>query len=375
MNNFAPITDERHHSSMHPDRSAPPPNRVDLLLSEWLRRDIPSRDFLLGQLLCTTSRLLIVGETGVGKTLFAFALSGAVAAGKDFLGWEGGRRARVMYLDGEMPAETVKERAAIVADRYGADLDLFIYSRDALALDDMPPLNTPKGRAWLWREIDSVKPDMIVFDSIMCLLGGKMSDEESWEPMKPIVRQISSRRIAQIWLHHTGHDTGKGFGTKTREWEMETVLIMTKVEDDDDNAGASFHLEFTKARLRTPKNFEQFKPKTIRCDDAGFSFEDGAAKSKAKSGGDAKTLTRSFVDAYERLADSVKPSAGFDNKPVRKVPVDDIREEMRERGFLEVDDAGKVTSRCRLNFHRAKKSLLDAKRFAEKAREIWRIAP
>jgi hypothetical protein len=31
--------------------------------------------------------------------------------------------------------------------------------------------------------------------------------------------------IAQVWLHDTGHDTTKGFGTKTREWEMDTVII------------------------------------------------------------------------------------------------------------------------------------------------------
>ena len=29
-------------------------------------------------------------------------------------------------------------------------------------------------------EIGAVKPDLIVFDSIMCLLAGSMSEEESW---------------------------------------------------------------------------------------------------------------------------------------------------------------------------------------------------
>ena len=74
----------------------------------------------------------------------------------------------------------------------------------------MPPLNTPAGQAWLWREIDAVKPDLIIFDSIMCLLVGPLSDEETWAPMMPLIRQLSSRRIAQVWLHHTGHDTNKG---------------------------------------------------------------------------------------------------------------------------------------------------------------------
>jgi len=51
------------------------------------------------------------------------------------------------------------------------------YNRDVLGNDDMPPLNTPEGATWLMREIEVVKPDLIIFDSIMCLLAGAMSEE------------------------------------------------------------------------------------------------------------------------------------------------------------------------------------------------------
>jgi hypothetical protein len=71
--------------------------REDLLLAAWLKRDIPLRDFLLGSVVCTTSRWLIFGDTGVGKTLLTLSMAGAMASGRSFLGWEGRRRARVMY--------------------------------------------------------------------------------------------------------------------------------------------------------------------------------------------------------------------------------------------------------------------------------------
>ena len=77
------------------------------------------------------------------------------------------------------------------------------------------------------REIETVKPDVIVFDSIMSLLAGTMGEEESWAPVKLLIGKITSKRIGQIWLHHTGHDTSKSFGTKTREWEMDTVVKLT----------------------------------------------------------------------------------------------------------------------------------------------------
>jgi RecA-family ATPase len=181
----------------------PAPERDDLLVRSWLSRDLPARDYLLGELLCITSRWLLIGETDLGKTLFALELGAAVAAGGEFLGWTGRRSARVMYLDGEMPAETFKERVELIAASYGADIELFGYNRDVLGADDTPSLNTDAGQAWLWREIEAVKPALIIFDSIMCLLTGSMSEEESWAPVKGLVRQISARRIAQIWVHHT----------------------------------------------------------------------------------------------------------------------------------------------------------------------------
>ena len=35
-----------------------------------------------------------------------------------------------MYLDGEMPAETFKERMELIAQRYGSDITLYGYNRD-----------------------------------------------------------------------------------------------------------------------------------------------------------------------------------------------------------------------------------------------------
>jgi hypothetical protein len=74
-----------------------------------------------------------------------------------------------MYLDGELPAETFKERIQLVTTIYGAEIELYGYNRDVLTADDMPPLNTPKGAEWLWREIGTGSPHAIFFDSIMSL--------------------------------------------------------------------------------------------------------------------------------------------------------------------------------------------------------------
>ncbi len=354
---------------------APLASRDELLVAAWRKRVLPPRDYLMGEVFTTTSRTLVVGETGIGKTLFALHLGGAMAASRGFLGWEGRRRSRVMYLDGELPAETFKDRMEMIAARYGDDIGLFGYNRDVLTPDEMPPLNTDAGRAWLWREIETVKPDAIFFDSIMCLLAGNMSEEESWEPVKMLARQITSRRICQIWLHHTGHKTSQSYGTKTREWEQDNVVMLSKVggEDGAPEMSATFNLEFSKARNKSPANHRQFAPKIVRYTESGFVSEDGLA-SKAKATSEVEVIRRAFLDAYSILAESVTPSPGFDKKPVRKVKADAIRDEIKNRGYLDTDEKGHLTSTCRSNLRRAKSELLSKKIFAEEAGLVWRIA-
>ncbi len=276
-----------------------------------------------------------------------------------------------MYLDGEMPIETMKERVALVAEQYGPDMALYCYNRERLGLDEMQPLNTPKGQKWLWQEIEKVKPDAIFFDAIMCLLSGNMSEEESWEPVKGLIRQISSRRIAQVWLHHTGHDTTKGYGTKTREWEMDTVVRLSRASDDlDDN---SVVIDLTKARLRTPKNYKQFAARTIRMTEDGWVSEGAASVSRSGKDDDVEIIKREFLNSYERLAEGVEPSRGLNGKVmVRKVKLSAIRDDLKDRGFLDHTN-GKFTPTTKTHLHRAKTRLFKSGTLMEDKGEIWKL--
>ena len=345
-------------------------SRAELLLAAWLTRKLPLRDYLLGTVFCTTSRWLIFGDTGIGKTLFALSMAAAMASGHSFLGWAGKRRACVMYLDGEMPAETFKDRMKLVADECGADVALYGYNRDVLGSEDLPPLNTPEGEAWLWREIDAVKPDVIIFDAIMCLLSGTMGEEESWASIKLLIRKISSRRIAQIWLHHTGHDPSKGFGTKTREWEMDTVVSLTTAE-----SGQSICMDFKKARLRTPQTADQFKPLMIARNETGWTAtEVEVAKAKGSRRKEVDSLRLDVLATYDRLAEGVPTSPGPDGTLVRKISVEKLRDELKSCGFLEAKDTGGLTETARKQFQRAKSALLSGPkpRLVEREGLIWK---
>jgi AAA domain len=344
--------------------------RDELLLSSWLKLKLPLRDYLLGDIMSTTSRWIIYGETGVGKTLFGMDMSGAIASGRGMLNWAGsGVKRRVMYLDGELPAETFKERMEIVARQYGPDIELYGYCRDILGDDDMPPLNKPEGVKWLEKECRTIQPEVIVFDSIMCLLTGNMAEEESWAPITPMLRQISQQRCAQIWLHHTGHDTSKGFGTKTREWQMDTVLSLTKDAQNDEH----LLMEFKKARLRTPDTRAQFESLKITCEEGGWAIIGGADKRRGAPGDRGAAKARAFMEAYDRLAYDAPNSAGFNGKPVRKVALDAVRKEMRSRGALGDSTPGlKMTSAEYKAFDSAKEANTESKKLIEADGFVWR---
>jgi hypothetical protein len=74
-------------------------------------------------------------------------------------------------------------------------------------------LNTEKGQKfveWLIEQIGDL--DIVVFDNMQALLVGSLKDDDTWAPMIDWIKRLTARKIGQLWLHHTGHDTGRGYG-------------------------------------------------------------------------------------------------------------------------------------------------------------------
>ncbi len=352
------------------------PPRDNLTLRSWLNRKIPPRDYLLGNVLSTTSRWLIIGDTGIGKTLLALAIAAVSAAGGGMLGWPSiGKPRRVMYLDGEMPSETAKERLQIIADQFGPDLGLWFYNRDVMPdTSGWPPLNTEEGEEWLFSEIEAVRPDFIVFDSVMSLLLGEMGDEKAWAPVNLMMRKISQLRLGQLWLHHTGHDKSRGFGTKTREWQMDTVAILTAPDDAED--ADAIQLTFTKARLRTPHIREQFNTKLIKFGGGGWEVIDGdvqVQRGGRPRSGESVITGAAIIKAYRYLADGVGPTKEADGSLIHKVSIEDLRNELKNTGYLETTEKGGLTPNARKVWQRTKGELLGRGRLVERDGFIWEI--
>lgn len=232
-----------------------------LELESWLNRDLEPCDFICGDWLTTTSRTIIDADTGIGKTLWALALAMSCAAGLPFMHWRSTRPIRVLYIDGEMSRRVMKERLADAVLRFGLNdrlpAGMYLLSHEDVPDGSWHPLNSPAGHGFIEKIIAHIGGvDLIVFDNIMALISGDQKDEEGWTKALPWIRRLSRRRIAQIWINHTGHDTTRGYGTKTREWQMDNIVHFDKVERADTDV--SFNLVFRKARERAPATRNQF---------------------------------------------------------------------------------------------------------------------
>jgi len=233
-------------------------SRPPLSVNEWRYRDLPEPDFLMGEWITTTSRILQVAPTGIGKTNLIISLGMAIAAGIDFLHWRGRRVSNVLYVDGEMSRRLLKQRILEAAMRLGAEPEGF-HALSHEEFSNFQPLNTKEGQDQIEFIIAQIaEVDLVIFDSVMCLTIGDMKEEGPWNQIMPWVRSLTQRRIGQVWVNHTGHDETRQYGTKTREWQMDTLLFQRPVKRDETDI--CFDLDFRKARERTPANRADFRP-------------------------------------------------------------------------------------------------------------------
>jgi AAA domain len=335
-----------------------------LTLSEWLSRDLPEPDFLLGELLSTTSRLLIVGPTGLGKTMFGLAVAFAIAGNKGFLHWAARRSGHVLYVDGEMSVRLMKRRLLDTVDRAGIKPEgLYILSREDFP--DMPPLNSKEGQNWFDDKIAQVGPfDLVIFDNIQALLVGDMKDEEQWAKILDWVRDLTRRSIGQVWFHHTGHDETRSYGSKAREWQFDSVALMERVDTEDDLA---FTLKFTKVRGRTPENRADFQSVTIQLVGDQWTLGKPTPKARMRSPAQRRALDALVSITAERGTEL--PASFALPQSLRGVTVEAWKAELFTKGII--DNRG---SNPRRAFADLRNGLKHKGLIAEREGLIWQIS-
>ena len=325
-----------------------------LTLEEWLARQLPEPDCLLGKWLTTTTRAIINAPTGLGKTMLGIGLGMRMAAGVGFLHWLGVRPSVVLFIDGEMTARGLKRRLIAEVQRLGQQPAGF----HALCHEDIEnfqPLNTPAGQKQIEDVLKRIgRVDFIFFDNIMSLIAGDMKEEDGWRQTLPWIKSLTKRSIGQLWLHHTGHDESHGYGTKTREWQMDVVGHCRRLVQP--GIDVAFQLTFTKARDRTVDNREDFEDALIKLTRHG----DGTEKWSSETATHVQPLKK-LQPMAQKFLDLLTESIANNNLKLDGYPATDLdgwRIHCIKRGLLDKDKPDSA----RTLFSKYRRELLAAER-------------
>jgi hypothetical protein len=280
----------------------------------WAALDIPPEPKLLGDLITPSTRMFVVGRTGLGKTLFLHAMAAGMASGQGFLHWRSAGPSRWLILDGEMPSALIKARAEDTIRRTEIPPgNLVIYSLDRAeefarlipGLGVLAPINTEAGQQFVLRLAEAVRAEGIGFDNVMSLVAGDQREETPWTETLPLVAELSKRRIAQIYLDHTGHNSDRQYGSAVKAWRMDAVGMMTPLPDTQRDREVAFSLSFEppgKARRRTPDNWDDFAPCTIRLQEDQWTSE--VTKPVGKLTQACRLWHSALLDALSRPSDT-----------------------------------------------------------------------
>ena len=225
------------------------PRLRPLTASEFLALDFPPRELILSPWLPRKGLAMLFAPRGIGKTMLALGLAYAAATGSDMLGFSAPKPRRVLYVDGEMPAETMQRRLGSAVkgfENQPPEPDGFrILCADQVE-NGLPDLATANGQS----DIDAAIGDaeLVVIDNLSTLVrSGKENEAEGWLPVQQwaLTHRRAGRSI--LFVHHAGK-TGAQRGTSKREDVLDTVISLSRPTDYTADQGARFELRFDKAR-------------------------------------------------------------------------------------------------------------------------------
>lgn len=225
-------------------------------LAELLKRDFPKRTYLLDPWLEERTLAMIYGARGVGKSFLTLSIAIAVAGGGAFLNWRAGKPSGVLYVDGEMAGDHLKERARLLAGSNSDSIPLHFLARDMVYNCPFTLGNADFAKAIL-HFADEVGAKLIVLDNLSTLWRGRENEAESWDYMQDWLIGLRQSGRSVLIVHHAGK-SGQQRGTSRKEDSLDTVLALRKPESVTQSAGACFNVIFEKSRSQRGKATEPF---------------------------------------------------------------------------------------------------------------------
>lgn len=277
-----------------------------LTWDEVVAKDLRSKEFLLEPIIKEKDLIMVYAERGVGKTHLSTGIAWAISTGSSFLNWEAGKSANILFIDGEMPLVSIRDRLLAIAN--GRSNNKFkIVSHDTLLADQvMPDLSTLEGQEALEALVDWA--DFIVLDNLATLCrSGRENTTESWRITQDWLLRLRAKGKTILMVDHAGKN-GTNRGSSAKQDVLDTVLCLKHPSDYEYEQGARFIVEVEKNR-----NGEKIEDIEVHLVNGEWNI------SSAKQSRNERIIECFKNDMKQRdISDELRCSVGLVNKVIKE---------------------------------------------------------
>ena len=226
-------------------------NESVVVSSELHDLDLKPRKKLLGDWFCEGDLGFIFAFRGVGKTWLALAIAQALSTGGKLGEWQGHEATKVLYIDGEMPPDLMRDRCDGLQscnDQLQFLNHEILFERTGKVLN----IADPEIQNGITKHCVNTGVKVLFIDNLStAAFGLKENEADSWEKMLPWLLDLRRRKIAVVIVHHAGR-SGEMRGTSKREDSVFWIIALDDMKKNaEDKRGARFISRFTKPSRNT----------------------------------------------------------------------------------------------------------------------------
>lgn len=231
-------------------------NKIKVLpINEFLSLNLEPKEFIIDPIFPKQGLMMIYAKRGIGKTYFALNLACCIAGGFNVFDdkWKINIPRKVLYIDGEMPANTMQERISsliINLDEIKNPQNFQIITPDTQkeTYGLIPDLSKEEGQRFIEEIINDKQIDVVVIDNLSTLFrSGRENESESWNPIAQWVLKLRTQGKSIIFVHHAGKNDNQR-GTSKKEDILDTVIKLKRPDDYESKEGSRFEVHFEKSR-------------------------------------------------------------------------------------------------------------------------------
>jgi len=217
----------------------------------------PPIEYIFDPYLPTKGIAFIYAAPGIGKTLFTMNLAYAIAQGGRFLKYYCKKPRKVLYVDGEMSYQMIRERLINIHNEQG---ELFfkenfqILNPEKLYPYTIPQMDTVEGQMIYNKIVEENNIEVIIFDNLSVLTSFDENKSHEWKPIQDWLVSLRSKGLTSIIVHHSAKD-GLGYRGTSRMLVPADIAISLqhvdedeKMDDDDQTFIKKFKVIYQKTR-------------------------------------------------------------------------------------------------------------------------------